>query len=177
MLSFFLAHLVRNYYRLIIISFQNRRKFYKNSNITYTGDMQSFKAKCLRRWWQSNANTAPQSTEMTIEAGCNSTDSKALVAYFTHLGNNVFDGDISDVDVIASAIVQCNGDEFPPQIVDGVHKGNAQIIAEDIADLTCSDLLQFRQLMKQNIRLMLTTYWMLHSINTLKTLDMSWQPM
>lgn len=67
-------------------------------------------------------------------------DGKVLVAYFTHEGNNVFDGDLSDVDAITSASVQRNGDSFPPQVINGVHKGNTQIIAEDISEITGGDL-------------------------------------
>lgn len=65
---------------------------------------------------------------------------KVLIAYFTHEGNNVFDGDPSDVDAITSASVQRKGDTFPPQVIDGVHKGNTQIIAEDISEITGGDL-------------------------------------
>ena len=69
-----------------------------------------------------------------------SLDGNVLIAYFTHEGNNVFDGDLSDVDAITSASVQRDGDSFPPQVIDGVHKGNTQIIAEDISEITGGDL-------------------------------------
>lgn len=67
-------------------------------------------------------------------------DSKVLIAYFTHEGNTVFAEDSSDVDAITSASVQRKGDTFPPQVIDGVHKGNTQIIAEDISEITGGDL-------------------------------------
>ena len=59
-----------------------------------------------------------------------------LVAYFTHQGNNT--------DAISSASVQRRGDKFPPQIIDGVHKGNTQIIAEYIAEATGGELYAIR---------------------------------
>lgn len=64
------------------------------------------------------------------EASAGQNGGKVLAAYFTHEGNNVFDGDLSDVDAITSASVQRNGDSFPPQVIDGVHKGNTQIFPE-----------------------------------------------
>ena len=66
-------------------------------------------------------------------------DGKTLVVYFTHEGNTVFDGDLSDVDAITSATVQRDGDSFPPQVIDGVHVGNTQIIANDIAKYINAD--------------------------------------
>lgn len=83
----------------------------------------------------SSAQTQEPGSETTAGGNGN-----VLVAYFTHEGNNVFDGDLTDVDAITSATVQRNGDEFPPQVIDGEHKGNTQIIAEYIAEHTGGDL-------------------------------------
>lgn len=65
----------------------------------------------------SSAQTQEPGSETTAEGNGN-----VLVAYFTHEGNNVFDGDLTDVDAITSATVQRDGDEFPPQVIDGEHK-------------------------------------------------------
>lgn len=71
-------------------------------------------------------------------------EGKTLVAYFSLEGNSLFDGDSSDPDAVTSASVQRSGNSFPPQVINGVHKGNTQIIAEYIADKTSGDLFEIR---------------------------------
>jgi flavodoxin len=74
--------------------------------------------------------SANQRTASSMSAGT------VLIAYFTHEGNTVFDGNLSDIDAVTSASVQRRGNSFPPQVIDGKHKGNTQIIAEYIAEHT-----------------------------------------
>lgn len=89
-------------------------------------------------------------------------EAKVLVAYFTHEGNNVFDGDLSDVDAVTSASVQRNGDTFPPQVVDGEHAGNTQIVANYILDYTGGD----------EFKIQVTDDW-LYPIDPYDTLDVA----
>ena len=70
----------------------------------------------------------------SASSGKSSINGKVIVVYFTHEGNNVFDGDLTDVDAITSASVQRDEHNFPPQVIGGEHKGNTQIIAEYIAE-------------------------------------------
>ena len=89
----------------------------------------------------SRSETSPEIPDQaSADQLLEETDGKVLIAYFTHEGNNVFNGELSDVDAITSASVQRDGDTFPPQIVDGEHKGNTQIIAEYVAEHTGGDL-------------------------------------
>jgi len=90
---------------------------------------------------ENQTDTTPQTSQSTVtdENHAAASDSRILVAYFTHEGNNVFDGDSTDVDAITSASVQRDGDSFPPQVIDGVHKGNTQIIADYITEITGGD--------------------------------------
>lgn len=71
-------------------------------------------------------------------------EGKVLVAYFSLEGNSLFDGDSTDADAVTSASVQRSGSSFPPQVINGVHKGNTQIIAEYIAERTGGDLFEIR---------------------------------
>lgn len=62
---------------------------------------------------------------------------KILVAYFSSEGNaDIEEGALDDVDAITSASTVWNGDHYAPQVVDGEHKGNTQLIAEYIAEAT-----------------------------------------
>lgn len=118
------------------------------SQAAQTESQQGTEASGQRENQQDSTSSATQTNSSgTSEAQASGadhpgslSDGKVLVAYFTHEGNNVFDGDPSDVDAITSASVQRDGDSFPPQVIDGVHKGNTQIIAEDISEITGGDL-------------------------------------
>ncbi len=65
---------------------------------------------------------------------------RALIVYFTHEGNNDFAGDSTLLDAITSASVQRNGASFPPQLYNGIHMGNTQIVANYIAQHTGAEL-------------------------------------
>lgn len=67
---------------------------------------------------------------------------RVLVAYFSLEGNSIVSGDPSSPDAITPASVQRSGNSFPPQVVDGVHKGNTQIVAKQVAKATGGDLVE-----------------------------------